>query len=64
MTGVRLAREIAKRSTPRFVSIPPKRGPHVRDAMCKLIADNYKAVSAVLEGELMRLIELWESSTL
>ena len=51
--------ERARRAQARFVEIPPKRGVRVGDAMRKLREEDARRMSALLEAELMRLVEAW-----
>jgi hypothetical protein len=51
--------ERARHAPARFVQIPPKRGVRVGDAMRKLREEDARRMSAVLEAELMRLVEAW-----
>ena len=51
--------ERARRAPARFVEIPPKRGVRVGDAMRKLREEDARRMSALLEAELMRLVEAW-----
>src|SRR5215813_8710301 len=53
MTKIELAREIAKRTTPRFAEIPPKRGVRVGDAM-RCARKTLDACLHMLKGVLWR----------
>ena len=61
MTKIELAREIAKRTTARFIEIAPRRRPRVGDAMRNLREEDARRMSAVLEAELMRLVDVWSN---
>ena len=51
--------ERARHAPARFVQIPPKRGVRVGDAMRKLREEDARRMSALLEAELERLVEVW-----
>ena len=53
--------ERARHTPARFVEIPPKRGVRVGDAIRKLREEDARRMSAVLEAELMRLVEAWSN---
>ena len=53
--------ERARHTPARFVQIPPKGAVIVGNTMRKLREEDARRMSAVLEAELMRLVEAWSN---